>query len=223
MSCDCHIEVEASAQKSVLKLLLIINAVMFVFELVIGLIADSSGVIADSIDMLADCLVYGVSLFAVGAASSVKVGAAKVSGWFQIALATSILVDVGRRAVFGSEPSSLLMLGISVVALAANAYCLILLSHQKNREIHIQASWIFTRSDVVANSGVILAAIVVHFSQSRWPDLIVGAGISLFVLYGGLLILADVKKEAEQADAVNPSPPVTRPADARHAPRSGDH
>ena len=205
MSCDCHLDADSSAQKSVLKQLLIINGVMFVSELIIGLIADSSGVIADSIDMLADCLVYAVSLYAVGAANSVKIGAARASGLFQIVLAMSILVDVGRRVIFGSEPSSPLMFCISIVALAANAYCLILLSRQKNREVHIQASWIFTRSDVVANSGVILAAVIIYFSQSRWPDLIIGAGISLFVLYGGYSILADARKEAEQGSAHQPA------------------
>jgi len=218
MSCDCHLEPDTAVQKFVLKRLLIINGVMFGFELIVGLIADSSGVIADSIDMLADCLVYGVSLFAVGAANSVKIGAARASGWFQIALAASILIDVCRRAVFGSEPSSVLMFGVSVVALAANAYCLVLLSRQKNREVHIQASWIFTRSDVVANSGVILAAIVVFLSQSRWPDLIVGAGISLFVLYGGISILIDAKREAEQAAApqLDPTPRRKAISDSEH-------
>jgi Co/Zn/Cd efflux system component len=218
MSCDCHLEPDTAVQKFVLKRLLIINGVMFGFELIVGLIADSSGVIADSIDMLADCLVYGVSLFAVGAANSVKIGAARASGWFQIALAASILIDVCRRAVFGSEPSSVLMFGVSVVALAANAYCLVLLSRQKNREVHIQASWIFTRSDVVANSGIILAAIVVFLSQSRWPDLIVGAGISLFVLYGGISILIDAKREAEQAAApqLDPTPRRKAISDSEH-------
>lgn len=201
MSCDCHLEVESSSDKRILLQLLVINGVMFLAELVIGLVADSSGVIADSIDMLADCLVYGISLFAIGKAASVKIGAARASGWFQIALAVSILLDVCRRAVVGSEPGSLLMLAISVVALVANAYCLVLLSRRKNREIHIRASWIFTRSDVVANSGVIMAAVLVHFSQSRWPDLVVGAGISLFVLYGGILILSDAGREEAEADS----------------------
>ena len=110
------------------------------------------------------------------------------------------------------------MFGVSVVALAANAYCLVLLSRQKNREVHIQASWIFTRSDVVANSGVILAAIVVFLSQSRWPDLIVGAGISLFVLYGGISILIDAKREAEQAAApqLDPAPRRKAISDSEH-------
>lgn len=210
MGCECQIGCENAAQKSALKLLLLINATMFLAELVIGLIADSSGVIADSIDMLADSFVYGISLLAVGASASVKIGAARASGWFQIALAVAILLDVGRRTIFGSEPSSLLMLCVSVVALAANVYCLILLSRQKHREIHIQASWIFTRSDVVANSGVILAAVIVFFSQSRWPDLAVGACISLFVLYGAISILASAKTEAEQVGATNRLPAPSR-------------
>ena len=80
MSCDCHLEPDTNAQTFVLKRLLIINGVMFGSELIVGLIADSSGIIADSIDMLANYLVYGISLFAVGAAKSVKIGAARASG-----------------------------------------------------------------------------------------------------------------------------------------------
>ena len=101
-----------------------------------------------------------------------------------------------------------MMFGVSIVALAAKAYCLIILSHQKNREVHIQASWIFMQSDVVANSVVILAAIVVFLSQIRLPDLIVGAGINLLVLCGEISILIDAKKEAEQAAApqIDPVP-----------------
>ena len=199
MSCDCHLEAETADQRSVLRLLLAINGVMFAGELVVGLMADSSGVIADSIDMLADCLVYGISLYAVGAALSVKRRAASASGWFQIALALGILGDVCRRAVVGSEPESLLMLVMSLLALLANTWCLVLLSRQQRREIHIQASWIFTRSDVVANLGVMVAAGLVYFTQSRWPDLVVGASISLFVLYGGYSILREVRQAGTPA------------------------
>jgi cation diffusion facilitator family transporter len=195
MSCDCHKQAEDGASAPVLRILLVINAVMFVAELAVGLLADSAGVLADSLDMLADALVYGSALYAMGKAERIKIFAARASGVFQVLLAASIFADAVRRAVFGSEPQSLLMLAVSVVALAANAYCFILLSRQRNREVHIEASWIFTRSDVVANTGVILAAVLVQVTQSRWPDLAVGAAISLFVLYSGFLILAKSAKE----------------------------
>lgn len=57
----------STAQESgTLRLLLGINALMFVVEMSAGLIAQSAGLIADSLDMLADAAVYGLALYAVG-------------------------------------------------------------------------------------------------------------------------------------------------------------
>ena len=48
------------AEAGILKMLLAINAVMFITELVIGWWAQSTGLLADSLDMFADAAVYGV-------------------------------------------------------------------------------------------------------------------------------------------------------------------
>ena len=63
-------------QASTLKLVLSINAVMFVVELVSGLIAGSIALLADSLDMLGDTLVYGFSLYVVARDSVWKARAA---------------------------------------------------------------------------------------------------------------------------------------------------
>ena len=120
------------------------------------------------------------------------------SGWFQILLAGGILLDVIRRAILGSEPESLPMLVVSVCALGANAYCLVLLSKHRDGEVHMRASWIFTRSDVIANAGVIVAAGLVALTQTRWPDLIVGAAVAGVVIKGGWEILADARRTAAE-------------------------
>ena len=57
--CDCSIEVESRQQGRILITLLVINAAMFVVEVVAGIFAESTGLIADSLDMLADAVVYG--------------------------------------------------------------------------------------------------------------------------------------------------------------------
>jgi len=207
MSCDCHLEARDNAQKQALILLFAINGVMFVVEMIVGLLADSSGVIADSLDMLADALVYGISLYAIGRSAAIKVGAARWSGWFQILLAGGILLDVIRRAILGSEPESLPMLVVSVCALGANAYCLVLLSKHRDGEVHMRASWIFTRSDVIANAGVILAAGLVFLTGTRWPDLIVGAAVAAVVIRGGYEILVDARRTS-----VEPANATTGPA-----------
>ena len=49
-------------QKTVLTLVLIINAVLFVIEAGAGFMADLTALLADSVDMFGDSLVYGFSL-----------------------------------------------------------------------------------------------------------------------------------------------------------------
>lgn len=189
--CDCHFEAHNAEQRRVLLTVFAINGVMFVVELGVGIFAQSSGVIADSLDMLADALVYGVGLYAIGRAAAIKRRAAWWSGVFQLVLALCILGDVARRAVTGSEPHSLLMMIIASVALVANACCLSLLHKHRDGEVHMRASWIFSRSDVIANAGVILAGLLVRITGSRWPDLMVGTIIAAVVARGGAEILRE--------------------------------
>ena len=196
-NCDCSIEVESREQSRVLIVLLAINAVMFAAEIVAGLLAESTGLIADSLDMLADAAVYGIGLYAVGKAMVVKVRAAFISGYFQIGLALIVALDIARRAVFGSEPDPGFMVIVSVVALTANVICLLLLAKHRDGEVHMRASWIFSRNDVIANAGVILGGLLVYGLGSRWPDLIVGLLIVTVVFRGGLSIIADARLEQE--------------------------
>jgi len=133
--------------------------------------------------------------FAVGRSSTAKVHAALFSGWFQIFLAVSVALDVARRAWFGSEPVSELMMAVGALALAANLVCLALLAKHRNGEVHMRASWIFSVNDVLANLGVILSGLIVFAIGSRWPDLIIGAAITVLVLRGGIRIIRDARNE----------------------------
>ena len=194
-NCDCNMEVESKEQGRVLILLLAINATMFVAEIVAGIMAESTGLIADSLDMLADATVYGLSLYAVGKAMSMKVRAAFVSAFLEMGLALTVALDIGRRALFGSDPDPAFMVLVSVVALAANVTCLALLAKHRDGEVHMRASWIFSKNDVIANAGVIASGVLVYASASRWPDLGIGILIVAVVFRGGLKIAADARQE----------------------------
>ena len=78
--CGCELEAENDAQRSTLRVVLVINAAMFLTEIVVGIVAGSTGLIADSLDMLADASVYAISLYAVGRAARIRRGAATASG-----------------------------------------------------------------------------------------------------------------------------------------------
>ena len=180
---------DQAAQRRVLHALLLINALMFVLELSMGLLAQSAGLIADSLDMFADAAVYGVALLAVGKAASRQLSAARLAGLVQGLLALLLLAEVARRWLYGSEPQSLLMIGVGLLALLANLACLMLIHGQRDGGVHMRASWIFSANDVLANLGVIVAGSLVLWSGAAWPDLLIGSLVGLLVLSGAWRIL----------------------------------
>jgi cation diffusion facilitator family transporter len=179
-----------SAQTKLLWTVLLINLGFFVIEITTGFISGSMGLIADSLDMLADAAVYGLSLWAVGAAVFRKKKVATLSGYFQLALAGIGLIEVIRRFIRVAEvPDFRMMIGVSVLALIANSVCLYLLQKSKSNEAHMKASMIFTSNDVIINTGVIVAGVLVSLTQSKYPDLIVGTIVFLVVVRGAIRIL----------------------------------
>ncbi len=179
-----------AAQRRLLWSVLAINFGFFIVEVTAGILAQSMGLVADSLDMLADAIVYALSLWAVGGALARKKRVATLSGFFQMALAILGLTEVIRRFV-GSEatPDFRTMIVVSLLALVGNSVCLYLLQKSRKEEAHIKASMIFTSNDVIINSGVIVAGVLVLITESKYPDLIVGAIVFVIVILGAFRIL----------------------------------
>lgn len=188
------------AVRRALWAVLVINAAMFVVEMVAGLWAGSLGLVADSLDMLADAAVYAIALAAVGGALAAQRRSARASGWLQLILAGLVLAEVVRRAVQGGDPQSLAMLAVGCLALVANVSAVLLLAGHRRAGVHMRASWIFTMNDAIANAGVIVAGALVAVTGSQWPDLVAGAAISLLVASGAWRILGLRPGDPNRAD-----------------------
>ncbi|HIB66028.1 MAG TPA: cation transporter [Phycisphaerales bacterium] len=194
IGCDCADDTARLEHRTLLTLLAI-NGVMFLAEAVVGWIAESTALLADSLDMLADATVYGLAMYVVRRSSKAQQAAASISGVLQIALGIGVLAEIVRRAIFGSEPTSLLMVGTGCIALVANLICLRLISKHRDGGAHMRASWIFSKNDVIANTGVIIAGVLVVALGSRVPDLVVGSIVAVMVVRGGLQIWRDTRIE----------------------------
>jgi len=182
---------EQKSQRKLLWIVLWINFLFFIIEMTTGVISKSMGLIADSLDMLADSFVYGISLLAVGGTIIKKKKIAKLAGYFQIILASFGFVEILRR-YFGAEeiPNFQTMIVISIFALIANGVCLFILQSSKSKEeAHIKASMIFTSNDIIINTGVIIAGILVNWLGSNKPDLIIGTIVFALVIQGAFRIL----------------------------------
>lgn len=195
--CGCELEEAEELERRTLWTLLAINGVMFIAEAVTGWRGESTGLLADSLDMLADASVYGIALYAVSRSRRLQVVAARASGVVQIVLGLSVLFEVARRFLYGSNPVSMLLMAVGTLALVANVSCLLLLAKHREGGIHMRASWIFSTNDVIANLGVIISGGLVMYLGSRLPDLIIGALISVVVVRGGVQILREAKEARE--------------------------
>ena len=194
--CGCHHEAKNAQDRRVLIIALALNAAMAVIGGIAGWVAQSTGLLADALDMLSDATAYAIGLVAIGRTARFKANAALLSGSVLLVLGVGILFEVGRRVLHGAEPQSGWMIGIALLSLAVNVFVLRLLAPLKSGEVHLRATWLFTRADVVANIGVILAGVLVLWLGSPYPDFIIGILIGLYVIKEAIEILREARSEA---------------------------
>jgi cation diffusion facilitator family transporter len=202
MSDCCGVDAQDKAQRTLLWTVLTLNGGMFFVEFIAGWLAQSSGLMADSLDMFADAMVYMVGLYAVGKAIQYKAKAALLNGCLQLLLAGLIMLDVLQRFIFGSEPQTQVMLWVSLMALAVNLFCFILLSRYRSGDINMRASWICSRNDMIANVGVMISAVLVAWLDSAIPDLVIATIIALVIVQSSMKIV----KEARELLKESPTP-----------------
>jgi Co/Zn/Cd efflux system component len=159
VSYECvAVPLNKEAERTTVRTPLALNALMFAIGMTAGYIAQSSGMIADALDMGTDIVSYAIALMAITRSVRFKRKAARWTGFVLVPLGVAVVVDVFRRAFFGSEPVGVAMIGYSVLSFAVNLYVLTRLSKYRAAEVHLRASYICTRTDVIANVAVFVAS-----------------------------------------------------------------
>jgi Co/Zn/Cd efflux system component len=171
--CEVRTEVP-ERQRRVLRLVLGVNAVMFVVELVSGIRGHSTSLVADSVDMLGDAIVYGASLYALGRGALWQARVALVKGLIMAAFGIGVLVEVATKLQRGLMPAPEIMGAVGLLALGANAACLLLLWPRRADDLNMRSAYICSLNDVAGNAGVLLASAGVVFFRSALPDIAVG-------------------------------------------------
>lgn len=87
------------------------------------------------------------------------------------------------------------MIGTALLSLVVNLTVLRMLAPMKFGEVHLRATWLFTRADVVANLGVIVAGVLVLWLGVPHPDFAIGTLIGPYVIKEAIEILRDAKSE----------------------------
>ena len=187
-------EAGSQGDRGALKVALVLNTAMFVIGAVAGVLAQSTSLIADALDMLADASAYAIALIAIGRTDRFKAVSAIASGVVLLALGAGVLIEVIHRMLYGSTPESLVIIGVAALSLLVNAIVLRMLGRFRAGQVHLRAAWIFTRADVIANIGVIASGILVALTGERYPDLVAGTAIGIYVIREAFEILSEARE-----------------------------
>jgi len=196
---DDAIAVLRERQSSTLKIVLVINAVMFAAGIGAGIYAGSSALLSDSLDNLGDALTYGLSLYAVYQASRAKAQVAFFKGGLILLAALIVLGQVIYKLMVPNVPIFEVMGIVSLFSLAGNSVCLYLLTRHRDDDVNMSSVWECSRNDIASNISVFVAAGAVWFTQSGWPDVLIALALIGLFLRSAFRVFANAAREFRTA------------------------
>lgn len=203
MSCSCENHCATAAQhtkqRATLRIVLLINAVMFFVIAAAALYGGSSALLADSLDNLGDALTYGLSLYAVSRGASTKARVALFKGGLILIAALAVLAQIIHRLLVPGVPVFEIMGAFSLLGLIANGVCFWLLTRHRHEDINMSSVWECSRNDIAANISVFIAAGGVALTGSAWPDLLVATALAILLLRSAMRVIASARTELRTA------------------------
>lgn len=184
--CGCGTETVFTGQdpafRRALWLVIAINAGMFAVEFVAGALAGSLALQADSLDFAMDAATYGLSLAVIGMAPAVRARAALLKAVSLGLVAAWVLGAALWRVFVAGVPEAVTMGLVAIAAAAANLAAVGLLWRWREGDANVRSVWLCSRNDALGNLFVLVAALGVFGTGTRWPDLLVAAVMaSLFL------------------------------------------
>lgn len=195
----CGLDRLQERQRGTLRMVLAINAVMFIVIVAAALYGKSSALLSDSLDNLGDALTYGLSLYAVSRGAAVKARVALFKGGLIFLAACAVAAQIVYRLLVPSVPLFEVMGTFALLGLAANSLCLFLLWRHRHEDVNMSSVWECSRNDIASNLSVFVAAGAVWLTGSGWPDMVVAAGLVVLLLRSSIRVIASARAELRAA------------------------
>ncbi len=197
--CACEdssaLDALVARQRGTLRVVLGINAVMFVVIAAAALYGRSSALLADSLDNLGDALTYGLSLWAVARGARVKAKVALFKGGLILVAALAVIAKVAWSS-FVPRISVFEVMGLfSLAGLLANSVCLYLLWRHRREDINMSSVWECSRNDIASNLSVFAASGGIWLTGNAWPDTVVALGLALLLLRSSFRVVTGARQE----------------------------
>ncbi|NOG73546.1 cation diffusion facilitator family transporter [Roseicella sp. DB1501] len=188
-----------SGYKRALWIVVALNVGYGLVEIVGGFLAGSQALKADALDFLGDGLISFLGLLAIGWSLVWRARSALIQGIFLGVLGLGVLVATGYRVLVLNQPDSELMGIFGAIALVVNVAAAAVLIPHRTGDANVRAVWLFSRNDAIGNAAVVIAAGLVWWTGTAWPDLAVALVIAGLFLQSAWSIIRDARRDLAEA------------------------
>mgnify|MGYP003322561829 CR=1 FL=1 len=175
--------------RNVLVIAFIINLIMITADLTYGLMMNSASLLSDAANNAGDVFILGSSLFVLSSTTVVKHKLALLKGIIMTAFGLWAFYHVYLGLIGESQLSGGIISIVGVISLIGNTTVALIIYRHQQKDINFMRAIICCRNEANASAGIILAGLLVVYTRSFWPDIIIGAAIAVIVCNGGIKII----------------------------------
>jgi cobalt-zinc-cadmium efflux system protein len=193
----------AGSNERALRYALLFTAMFFVVEVAGGIWSGSLALISDAAHMFTDVAALAIALAAIRIGQRpadrsrtfgyyrFEILAAAFNALLLFGVAIYILFEAYRRLLQPSPIESTMMLIIAGIGLIVNLVSMRLLSGDKDSSLNTKGAYLEVWSDMLGSVGVILGALLIHFTGWVWVDSVIAVAIGLWVVPRTWLLLRE--------------------------------
>ncbi|PNX46858.1 MAG: hypothetical protein BV459_05595 [Thermoplasmata archaeon M11B2D] len=180
-----------------------ITTVVMVLELIGGYLTNSMALLSDAGHMFTHVFALLIGLAAIIIARKppchhrtfglyrAEVLAAFVNGLFLLAIVGIIIYEATLRLLYPVEILGLEMLLIACIGLLVNLTSILILRGSHKENLNIRSIFYHMFADAISSVGIVIAAIVIMFTNWTFIDPFVSIGISAIILLWAWGVLKD--------------------------------
>ncbi len=198
-----HLFQYRSVERKKLYISLIITTTVMVLEIIGGLITNSIALLSDAGHMFTHSFAIGISLLAINIARKppchhktfglyrAEVLAAFINGLFLIPIVGIMIYEAILRFLSPEEVFGFYMLLIALIGLFVNLTSIGILQGSQNNNLNVRSVFYHMIGDAASSIGIVVASIIILYTDFNVLDPVVSIGISMVILYWAWSVLKE--------------------------------
>lgn len=196
-----HTHLHASTKDRNLVVSIFLNILITVAQVIGGLISGSLSLLSDALHNFSDVLSLIVSYVASKLSRQkasinrtfgfkrAEILAAFVNAITLVVVAILLIIEAVKRFKTPEEIQSNLVIWLSLIAIVANGFSVLLLKSDSEKNINIRSAYLHLLTDMLASVAVLVGGLLMKYYKLYWVDSVLTFLIALYLIWVGYDLL----------------------------------